>query len=146
MQSLVKLISDKDNSWYDDCRTSEIELSDQMIKISLTEAVNWMEKEYGNDVDKWTLGHIQTVSLKHQILGDIPYLKELFNSRGNYPFTGSQISVASAYSYSSPPGRINVTFASSQRNIYDIGNWDDSWSVNSTGASGHIFNLIGRIK
>ncbi|NLW48930.1 MAG: penicillin acylase family protein, partial [Firmicutes bacterium] len=140
LQSLISLISDENNPWYDDCRTPEIESRDQMIKKSLTEAVNWLAKEYGNDVDKWTLGRIQTVRLKHQIFGDIPYLKELFNSKGVFPFTGSPTAVAFAHSYSSPPGRINVTFASSQRNIYDVGNWDDSWSVNSSGASGHIFN------
>lgn len=138
--SLINLISDEKNAWYDDLKTPEIETRDQMIKKSLTEAVNWLASEYGNNVNNWTLGRIQTVRLKHQILGDVPYLKEVFNSRGTYPFTGSPISVTFAFSYSTPPRKINVTFASNQRNIFDVGNWDDSWAVNSTGASGHIFN------
>jgi penicillin amidase len=70
----------------------------------------------------------------------VPYIKNIFNSRGNYPFSGSHTAVAFAFSFCSPPGKLNIGFASSQRNIFDVGNWDEAWTINSTGASEHVFH------
>ncbi|NLW48422.1 MAG: penicillin acylase family protein [Firmicutes bacterium] len=138
--SLINLIPDQNNSWFDNVNTPEIETRDQLISKSLTEAVDWLAQEYGNNVEQWTLGRIQKSRLNHQILGNIPYLKNIFNSRGNYPFSGSHTAVAFAFSFCTPPGKLNIGFASSQRNIFDVGNWDEAWTVNSTGVSEHVFH------
>lgn len=139
-EALVELIPDAKNAWFDDVSTPEVETRDDMISKSLTQAVEWLSGEYGKDVEKWTLGRIQTVNLQHQIFGYVPYLKDIFNSRKSLPFSGSPTSVAFAYSYRTPPGKFNIGFGANQRQIIPVGDWDDMQSVNSTGASGHIFN------
>lgn len=139
-EALVELISDNKNPWFDDADTPKVETRDDMIRKSLTQAVDWLTQEYGKDAGKWTLGRIQTVNLQHQVFGYVPYLKDLFNSHKTLPFAGSPTSVAFAYSYRTPPGRFNIGFGANQRQIIPIGRWDDMLSVNSTGASGHVFN------
>lgn len=139
-EALVELISDNKNSWFDDTKTPNVETRDDMIRKSFSQTVEWLTQEYGDNIDKWTLGRIQTVNLQHQVFGYVPYLKYLFNSHKTLPFAGSPTSVAFAYSYKTPPGKFNIGFGATQRQIIPIGHWDDMLSVNSTGASGHIFN------
>lgn len=139
-EALVELMPYEKNSWFDDVYTPRVETRDDMIKKSLKQAVDWLSKEYGENVEKWTLGRIQTVKLQHQIFGYVPVLKNFFNSKKTLPFAGSPTSVAFAYSYKTPPGKFNIGFAANQRQIIPIGKWDDMLSVNSTGASGHLFN------
>lgn len=140
IQALIKIMPDPKNPWFDDVYTPQIETRDDMIKKSLKQTVDWLTNEYGADMAHWTLGRIQTVNLRHQLFGDVPVLKEFFNSRETLPFSGSPTSVAFAYSYRTPPGKFNITFAANQRQIISIGRWDDMLAINSTGASGHLFH------
>lgn len=138
--SMVKIVPDKSNSWFDNVYTTEVETRDDIIKTSFAQAVEWLEKEYGKDPARWQLGKVQTVRLMDMVFGEVPNLKNVFNSRKVYQMEGSPVSVSFAYSYTNPPGKYNVRYGSTQRLILEPGNWDGMLVVNSSGQNAQLFH------
>ncbi len=141
IQSLVKIISNANNPWFDNVFTTDkIETRNDIAKISLKEAIKYLAANYGNDPSKWTLDKVQTVNLKHQILGNVPVIGMIFNSLQTLPFAGSPTSIAFAFSYNSPPLKYNIAFAANERHIVPLENPDNTQTILSSGESAQIFN------
>lgn len=137
--SMVRIFPDKNDKWFDNVLTAKVENRDDIINTGFKQAIDWLEKEYGKDPSKWTLGRVQTVQVKDTVFGDVPYLKKLYNSK-TYPMKGCPVSVSFAYSYTNPPGKYNVRFGSTQTQIMDVGDWNSMQAINLTGENAQLFH------
>ncbi|HLF26568.1 MAG TPA: penicillin acylase family protein [Anaerolineae bacterium] len=133
------ILPDADNAWFDDVATPQLETRDEIVRRSLAEAVAWLSEHYGPDPAQWQWGNIHTLTFVHQPLGlsGIPPLESIFNSQ-TIPTRGGQFTVNVAYFAGDQS--FDATFGAAQRMIIDVGDWDRSLSVNSTGQSGHVFH------
>ena len=137
--SIVDLMARPDDPLFDDRRTPAVEHRDDIVRRSLTRAVAWLAKRYGNDPAGWTYGRVHSITFVHAPLGQsgIAPLERLFNSAA-FPARGTAFTVDAAMADFAPP--FPVVFGTSQRMIVDLGDFEGSSWVNSTGQNAQLFH------
>ena len=129
-----KTFQDKNNKWVDNITTDKEETLDDVVHNSFKNAVKSLKEKFGNDINQWKWGKAHTLTLKHP-LGSKKILDKIFQlNRGPFQVGGSYHTVC-PYSYS-----LNAPYqadhGASHRQVYNLANWDDSWSIIPTGNSG----------
>ena len=141
---MINLLKQKNHPFFDDTRTPQVENRDDIVQRSFHDAVEWLSKRYGTDPKNWNWGKMHTLTFRHQPLGlaQIPVLSKLFSS-GPLPDPGcDRFTINSAwFSLDDPEHPFIVDGGPSQRIIMDLSSWDNTLAVNSTGQSGHLFNV-----
>jgi len=129
-----KIFSDRNNKWIDDISTKEKESFNDLVENSFQNAIKKLEKEVGKDIEQWKWGNHHTLTLNHP-LGEKKILDQTFNlNKGPFKVGGSYHTVCPySYSLSEPYGSDH---GASHRQIYNLADWDNSWSVIPTGNSG----------
>ncbi len=137
--SIVDLLALPDDPLFDDHRTPKIEHRDDIIRLSLTHAVGWLAKRYGNDPAGWTYGRVHSITFVHAPFGQsgIPPLERLFNS-ATFPARGTAFTVDAAMPDFTAPFAVN--FGTSQRMIVDFADLETSTWVNSTGQNAQLWH------
>ncbi len=133
--AMDQLMDMKDSPWFDNVSTTGTNetISDAII-CSFSGAVSDLAIEMGTDPNSWEWGKIHHLTLAHP-LASVKILDRIFHlNRGPYAVGGSFHTV-SPYSYdANKPFESN--HGSSHRHIFDVGNWDKSFTVIPTGNSG----------
>jgi penicillin amidase len=129
-----KTFQDRDNNWIDNVTTDKKESFNDLIISSFQSAVKSLKDKHGDKINQWSWGKVHTLSLKHP-LGRKKILDRIFQlNRGPFQVGGSYHTVC-PYSYSlGHPYKAN--HGASHRQIYNLANWDNSWSIIPTGNSG----------
>jgi len=134
---MINLMSDPNNSFFDDKNTPNVETRDDIIIRSLRDAVDLLGKQCGSNIEDWQWGRIHTVSFKHQPFNTVPVLNMLFNGP-TLPARGDRFTVdAGAFNASQT---FVMVHGSSQRLIIDLSNLNNSLSILTTGQSEQIFS------
>jgi len=110
---------------------------DKEINDALSEAVNKLMNELGENPDNWSWGEIHKLNLTHP-LGSNPLLGKIFN-RGPFAYGGDHTTIAQAGRRSDLFGA-DVTGLANLRAVHDIGNWDNCRFVIAGGQSGNPFS------
>jgi penicillin amidase len=133
--ALDQLLDIKDSPWFDDISTPERkETISEAIICSFRSAVSDLTQQMGTDPQTWEWGKIHHLVLAHP-LGTVKILDRIFNlNRGPFSVGGSFHTV-SPYSYD-PNKPFESNHGSSHRHIYDVADWDHSYTVIPTGNSG----------
>lgn len=136
LRIFLQVFKNQESSWFDNVHTVEIETRSKIIRQSLAEGFNWLEKNRGSDLTEWRWGKLHRLKLSH-VLGKVAITDRIFN-RGPYPLAGSNCTVNVA-TY-----RPNLSFAvivgPSMRFIVDWGSTDCYWSIIPGGNSGHFLS------
>ncbi|WP_387489332.1 penicillin acylase family protein [Photorhabdus sp. RM96S] len=134
---LINVLSGSDDAWCDDVSTQTRENCEDVKRTSLTTTIRELEKYFGNDLDQWHWGKLQSVYLSHKPLSQMKGLGTVFERR--VPSGGSPNSVNAV------DGRFNLnegflaTFGSSLRQVIQLGNNQvRHLYINSTGQSGNV--------
>ena len=125
--TLQRVLLNNERDWFKG-RTRE-----EILASALEDAIAYLRQAVGDDVSQWTWGRIHQVSFNHALGAQKP-LDKLFN-RGPYPYGGDTNTVwQAAYAPQLP---INTNGGSaSWRQIIDVGDWDASRAIHTTGQSG----------
>lgn len=136
---LLALMERPSSPWFDDATTPEVERRDDVVRLALTDAVDWLAARGGDDPDDWRWGEVHSTTLAHAPFGQsgIAPLERLFNTRTR-PAGGDVFTVNEAMPDMRRPFR--VIFGVSQRFIADPGAPRRSLAVNSTGQVAHLFH------
>jgi penicillin amidase len=145
--SLMGIIEQSDNAWFDDVNTPQLEDRDAIIRRSARETMEFWARRYGdlpgNKDSQWAWGKVHVARFEHP-LASVEPLHLIFN-RGPVPSRGSSETVSAA-------GYTRGDFAQrtvpSQRQIVDVGAWSNSRWQHTTGQSGqplhkHYADMIG---
>ena len=129
---LLMIIEGVHELYIDDINTVEEEDLEYMLLAAYRETVEEMNNIYGPDTDDWLWGDIHKLTIMHPMSG-VGIINSMFGlSDGPYRVGGSNHTV-SPYSY----GRdFIIDHGASQRHIYDLADWDYSYTVIPTGVSG----------
>ena len=129
-----KIFKEEDNKWVDNTSTKEKESLNDLVKNSFQNTVKKLKKEAGKDIEQWKWGKHHTLKLNHP-LGEKKILDKIFNlNKGPFKVGGSYHTVC-PYSYSLDKP-YESDHGASHRQIYNLADWDQSWSVIPTGNSG----------
>jgi penicillin amidase len=146
--ALLNVIADRDSPWFDDVRTAEVEDRDDVIRRSAQETMDFWGRRYGdlpgNKDSQWAWGKVHVAEFEH-VLGGVKPLHLIFN-RGPVPTHGGGETVnAAGYKR----GDFSQRSVPSQRQILDVGEWQNSRSQHTTGQSGlpfhkHYSDMVSR--
>jgi penicillin amidase len=123
------------SAWCDDINTSETkETLENDIQKSFRKSMEQLTKVMGSDPDSWTWGGIHTLTLEHP-MGKVKILDRVFGfNRGPFPVGGSFHTVR-PYSYDFDKA-FKSAHGASHRHIFDLSDWNKSFTVIPTGNSG----------
>ena len=121
--------------WFDDVRTTDKkEVMDDIILRAFTTAVAKISDKHGSTPSNWKWGDVHRLVLNHP-MGSVAVLDFLFNlNRGPWRADGSFHTVNAAASDFNTP--YDIELGVSQRHIYNLADWDESYTVIPTGTSG----------
>ncbi|MFZ6030186.1 MAG: penicillin acylase family protein [Chloroflexota bacterium] len=136
---MESILPDTASAWFDNIQTEHIETRDEIVQKSFTDALAWLRESYGPKPQDWRWERVHTSVYTHQPLGQsgVPLLEGLFNGP-RLSVRGGQFTVVQTWF----PGTLsfNGNFGSSQRMLIDLANPDQSFAVNTTGQSEHLFH------
>src|SRR5690606_379783 len=78
-RSVLKLLNDSTNSWFDISTTPQIENKSDIIRKSLTDALTELEKKLGKDLKLWQWGKLHKVIFKHAFSGQSSLVDKFIN-------------------------------------------------------------------
>ena len=137
MRSLVK---QPDSAWWDIRDTKQVERRDEILRMAFDQAVVELEESQGKDPSRWSWSELHTTVFHHQSLGKsgIAAVDALFN-RGPYPSAGGS-DLVNATGWAANKDGYQVRSLPSERLIVDLGDFDNTLSVITTGQSGHAYH------
>jgi penicillin amidase len=136
---LVSWMAQPNHPWFDDLSTPQVETRDDIVLLSLEDALTWLSERYGDDPAKWKWGQLHTKTFVHQPLGQsgIGVLEWLFNSKTIAARGDSYTVDAASVNPNAPFAMIGGV---SQRYIADLADLDNSRTMHTTGQSGQLFH------
>jgi penicillin amidase len=129
---IYRILKTGPDEWVDNINTPQKENLDDIILMSFKECISSLSKQYGEDQTKWNWGNIHTITIGHP-LGTVKILDRIFRFNSEKYGIGGSNHTVSPYSYGAG---FKVDHGASERHIYNTSNWDESFTVVPTGASG----------
>jgi penicillin G amidase len=108
----------------------------ELVAASIRETCEELEKRLGHDMELWQWGKIHRLVLNHP-LGRIKPLRSLLSS-GPFPSPGDGTTINMGFYRHSNP--YEHTVGASLRFVIDVGTWEQSGFVLTSGQSGHPFS------
>jgi penicillin amidase len=131
---LHAVVADAQSPWFDDRSTPEVvESREQIVARAAADAVSSLRARFGES-GEWRWDEAHAVTFPHP-LGGGGRLLDWFFSRGPFPIVGDGMTVNKTTTDLRRP--FATSEAASYRQILDVGAWDRSIAVNTTGQSGH---------
>lgn len=133
-----QMLAEPDHPWWDNRFTETVEGRDAILERTLEEAMQELVELLGGSPNSWRWTNLHTATFRNQTLGEsgIAPIEWLFN-RGAFGTPGGP-SIINATWWDASEG-YDVIAIPSMRMVVDLGNFDRSTSINSTGQSGHAF-------
>ncbi|MGA9349113.1 MAG: penicillin acylase family protein [Anaerolineae bacterium] len=133
--ALRGFLKEGDSAWFADGVTGQPRTRGEILLLALEETVSTLRGELGDDMEKWQWGRLHRTTFTH-LFGRVRPLHLLFD-RGPFPTGGDSETVWQASGTPGfPYGPVVIT--PTYRQIIDLGNWERSVAVNSTGQSGQL--------
>lgn len=139
MPVILALMEQPDSPWFDDPATPAREDRAAVVRRSFEEALDMLRQEYGDAPEQWTWARMHRVNLRAQPFGQtgVGPVDAMFNS-GYLASDGADYTVNNSWLNGQPP--FEVAGGPAQRFVIDVGDWDRSLAVNSTGQSERLFH------
>jgi penicillin G amidase len=130
--TLQRILIANESDWFKDAAGQPL-TREQILAAALDDAIAYLRGAIGQDLNKWEWGRIHQAGFSHT-LGARKPLDRIFN-RGPYPYGGDPNTVWQGAFIPKLPFSTSGGSAS-WRQIIDVGDWDASRVVHTTGQSG----------
>lgn len=132
---LLRLLPQTDSPWWDNVTTPQKETRDDILLLSLNQALDDLTARLGNNMADWHWGKLHTATFAHP-LGSVQPLNLVFN-KGPYANGGSGFTPNNAaYSLKT----FSQSIVPSYRQIIDLSDLNRSLFQHTTGQSGNPFS------
>ncbi len=121
--------------WCDVVQSSEAESCAEMARLSLEDALLWIEEKYGTALESLRWGDVHEATHDHSVLGDIPFVDWVVNIRQST--SGGDHTLQRGMTKGTGPNPFFNTHGGGYRGVYDFADPDSSVFIISTGQSGH---------
>jgi penicillin amidase len=129
---IYRILKTGPDEWTDNINTPQKETIDDIILKSFKDCISSLSQQHGEDQSKWNWGNIHKITIEHP-LGSVKILNMLFGFNSKTVGIGGSNHTVSPYSYGAG---FKVNHGASERHIFNTANWDESYTVTPTGASG----------
>jgi penicillin amidase len=147
-RNILELLQNPFSIWYNDVKKNERKTRDDVIRQSLTDALEELERKLGKDVKDWQWGKLHTVTFKHAFAGVSWIIDEVVNI-GPYEISGDGTTIfTTEYAFSESIEKyplfrhdpFDCELGPSMRFIFDFAKPDEFYLILTTGQSGNIFS------
>jgi penicillin G amidase len=129
---IYRILKTGPDEWVDNINTPQKETLDDIVLKSFKDCISSLSIQYGEDQSKWEWGNIHKITIEHP-LGSVKILDRIFGFNSDeYPVGGSYHTVC-PYAYKEG---FKTIHGASERHIFNTADWDESYTVIPTGASG----------
>ncbi len=125
--------------WWDDITTKEKETKRDIVTKSFQEAIRFLQKQLGENVDDWHWKRVTTVEYEHAIGKAGGLLRKFFNVGPFETVGGDQVINNQIYKIDST-GYYKIHAGPSTRRIVDFSDVENSITILPTGQSGNVFS------
>jgi penicillin G amidase len=134
---LYAILDDPTSHWWNDIATVDRrETRDDIVLLAAADAVIGLRGKFGDEAN-WSWDQLHALRFRHA-LGAGGRVLDWFFSRGPVPMVGDSFTVRKAsVDVRAPYGVVDIP---SYRQVIDVGNWDRSLAVNTTGQSGNAMS------
>jgi len=136
LRSLTEVLKSPGAAWFDDVTTDIKESRDDIVRKSLTDAVQFLYSELGGELKEWRWGRLHKVEFVHPF-GSQSLLRPIFNV-GPFETDGSHSTINCGYYRLDRPFENHV--GPSMRLVVDLADSESFRSVLPPGQSGHVFH------
>ncbi len=131
---MTRIINDSNHLFYDDISTTEIkENRDDMIRRSMSEAIQYLTEKLGENTDDWQWGKVHKMAFNHTLGG-----KLFFLNLESIPTHGSHHTINSGFWDSAKP--FDMSSGGVIRMMVDFSNPERSTIISPPGQSGHYLS------
>jgi penicillin amidase len=121
-----------EDEWVDNINTPQKETLDDIISKSFSDCIVAISDSCGPDNSNWTWGSMHTITMAHP-MSKVKILDKIFGLNSPVYGVGGSNHTVCPYTYKN--GFISDDGAS-ERHIFNTADWDESYTVIPTGASG----------
>lgn len=133
---LRRILSGEEAVWCDDVLTPVVEDCAAISQKALSDALKDLTERLGANMDRWTWGKLHEMQFAHNPFSEISLLKPFFDR--------SVVTGGDGFTVNPAPFRLVEPYDSkhlpSYRQVIDLGNWNNSLFMHTTGQSGHLFS------
>ena len=139
-RSTQDLMANNRSKWWDDINTkNNRETRSEIINAAFKKTIAELQKQLGNDIEKWQWGDVHTLEHKHSFAA-VPSLKKYFDV-GPFNMPGNTETINNQLCRLQPDGTYEIYAGPSTRRIVDFANVaGNSWSILPTGQSGNVMS------
>ncbi|KRX06020.1 hypothetical protein PPERSA_01098 [Pseudocohnilembus persalinus] len=108
---------------------------------SLIQTLVFLEKNWGNDFNKWQYGTIHRHTFKHIPFSDVSFLSYMYSR--SFPHSGNENTVnpsASRYGDSEPLNKFNGIVSGNLKTIFDLSDRQEDYWIIDTGNDESVFS------
>ncbi|MHC1738647.1 MAG: penicillin acylase family protein [Ignavibacteriaceae bacterium] len=143
-RAIIKMMRE-DSSIFDNVKTKETETRDIIIRKSLSDALTFLENNYGKDIVNWQWNTIHHATFRHLFSGENRFVDGVINI-GKFGIGGDGTTLFNTeYDFSTfsvkntniKSNQFENVLGPSMRFIYDFAKEDQFFLVLTTGQSGH---------
>ena len=147
-RNILELLEKPNSVWFDKVDTKSIESRDEIIRMSMADALDELEKRISKDLKYWQWGTLHNVTFKHPFSGVTWLLDEVVNI-GPFEISGDGTTIFNTeYAFSESIEKyplfrhepFDCELGPSMRFIYDFAEPDEFYLILTTGQSGNIFS------
>ncbi len=135
---LREIIKKGGSPWFDNPDTPEIEVMNDVLAKSFKDSVRYLEKNLGDDIQKWQWGKLHTLTIYHPFGKKSKFMGKFFNL-GPFPVDGSIFTVNPTY-FKISKGFQAQGGGASFRYIIDFGDPQKSKRILPGGISGNFMS------
>ena len=129
---IYRILKTGPDEWVDNINTTQKETIDDIVFQSFKDCVSSLSQQYGDDQTKWNWGNIHKITIEHP-LGTVKLLNRLFGFNSDTYGIGGSNHTVSPFTYKTG---FKIYDGASERHIFNTADWDESYTVIPTGASG----------
>jgi len=131
---MTRIINDSAHPFYDDISTTEIKESrDDIVRRSMSEAIQYLTEKLGADTNNWQWGKVHKMAFNHTLGGKLSFL-----NLEPVPTHGSHHTINSGFWDSANP--FNMSSGGVIRMMVDFSNPQRSTIISPPGQSGHYLS------
>ncbi|TMV82954.1 penicillin acylase family protein, partial [Thioclava sp. BHET1] len=120
--------------WCDVVQSSKVETCDDIARISLDDALQWLKGKFGPNIESWRWGDMHQATHDHPVLGKIPVLRYFVNIQ--QPVSGGDFTLNRGETKGTGPDPFLDVHGPGYRGVYDFADPDSSVFITATGQSG----------
>jgi len=131
---IYRIIKSGPDEWVDNINTVRKETIDDIIMKSFKDCVLSLSQKHGTDQTKWKWGCFHKITIEHP-LGKNKILDYIFGFNSDEFGIGGCNYTVCQYAHKTD---FKVCQGASERHIFNTSNWDESYTIIPTGASGIV--------